>query len=391
MYIKADHPYLQYSGRIDDRDPETPVWVFPCTSVRIRFRGTQIGVFLRNRRVYWDNYLGVILDGVQTKLCISEETETAENPSGARYYELASGLADAEHELLLFKRQDGCHEVAVCGFTLNDGAELLPPPARPPRRIEVYGDSVSAGEVSEAVDYTGKPDPEHNGEYSNSWYSYAWLTARKLGAELHDIAQGGIALLDGTGWFAAPQYVGMETAWNKVHYNPELPVESAEKNNWKNAGTDKGKNSSTVMRESSRSVNACAGKSAEWDFSRYTPHVVIVAIGQNDSHPDDYMKDDPHGERAANWKRCYRSFLERLRDTYPNALIILSTTVLQHDEHWDLAIDEVCRAVGDPKIVHFLYRQNGRQTPGHIRIGEAEQMAEELASYIERFGETIWR
>ena len=45
----------------------------------------------------------------------------------------------------------------------------------PERRIKVYGDSVSAGEVSEAVDYTRKEDPEHNGEYSNSWYSYASL------------------------------------------------------------------------------------------------------------------------------------------------------------------------------------------------------------------------
>ena len=30
----------------------------------------------------------------------------------------------------------------------------------PERKIEVYGDSVSAGEVSEAVDYTGEEDPE---------------------------------------------------------------------------------------------------------------------------------------------------------------------------------------------------------------------------------------
>lgn len=47
-----------------------------------------------------------------------------------------------------------------------------------------------AGEVSEAVDYVEKEDPEHNGEYSNSWYSYSWMTARKLGAQIHDIAQG---------------------------------------------------------------------------------------------------------------------------------------------------------------------------------------------------------
>src|SRR5699024_12424939 len=103
-------------------------------------------------------------------------------------------------------------------LSLHDAIPIYP--ERPRRRIEVYGDSVSAGEVSEAVDYVGKPDPEHNGQYSNSWYSYAWMTAWKLGAEIHDIAQGGIALLDGTGWFNAPDYVGMETAWDKIHYNP---------------------------------------------------------------------------------------------------------------------------------------------------------------------------
>lgn len=136
----------------------------------------------------------------------------------------------------------------------------------PERKIEVYGDSVSAGEVSEAVDYTGKEDPEHNGEYSNSWYSYAWMTARKLNAQIHDIAQGGIALMDHTGWFYEPEAIGMETAWNKIHYNPIF------------------------------------GEAKEWDFAGYTPQVVVVAIGQNDNHPDDYMKEDYHSEKSRKWR-----------------------------------------------------------------------------------------
>jgi len=73
------------------------------------------------------------------------------------------------------------------------------------KRIEVYGDSVSAGEVSEAVDFVGKEDPEHEGGYSNSYYSYGWILARKLGAQIHDIAQGGIALMDGEGWYHEPE------------------------------------------------------------------------------------------------------------------------------------------------------------------------------------------
>lgn len=48
------------------------------------------------------------------------------------------------------------------------------------------------------------------------------MTARNLNAQIHDIAQGGMALMDGTGWFHEPDYIGMETAWNKIHYNPDF-------------------------------------------------------------------------------------------------------------------------------------------------------------------------
>lgn len=35
-----------------------------------------------------------------------------------------------------------------------------------------------------------------------------------------------------------------------------------------------------------------------------------------------------------------------------------------------------------------MFRRNGRGTPGHLRIPEAEEMAEELAAYMESLG--IW-
>ena len=138
-------------------------------------------------------------------------------------------------------------------------------PKKTDKRIEGYGDSVSAGEVSEAVDFVGKEDPEHEGGYSNSYYSYGWILARKLGAQIHDIAQGGIALMDGEGWYHEPEQIGMETVWNKVHYNTRL-----------------------------------SGMS-DWDFSRYIPQVVIVAVGQNDCHPEDYMKEEYCHPQARKW------------------------------------------------------------------------------------------
>ena len=346
MKIRPDDKRLSYSGRIDWSDPRAPVFIYPCTSVAFRFAGERLKVHVENRRAYWANYLGCIIDGRQVTLPLPE--------TGEAILEIPVEEEKREHSALLFKRQDACHEVKLTCIEIGEGGTLLDALPKPARRIEVYGDSVSAGEVAEAADYAGREDPEHNGEYSNSWYSYAWLTARALHAELHDIAQGGIALLDGTGWFHAPDYIGMETAWNKIRYQREL------------------------------------GEILRWDFEKYIPHVVIVAFGQNDSNPEDYMKEDFHGKKAENWRRRYRRFLEGLRAVYPAAHIVCCTTLLFHDRAWDDAIGQVVEEMADGKITQYLFERNGVGTPGHLRITEAKEMAAELSAYMENLGIEEW-
>ena len=103
------------------------------------------------------------------------------------------------------------------------------------------------------------------------------------------------------------------------------------------------------------------------------------------------MAVDYDGKRAAHWREQYRKFLRTLRRVHPQAHIICTTTILGHNENWDKAIDQVCRELKDDKVHHFLYSKNGCGTPGHIRIPEAEQMAEELSAYIESLGEEIWK
>lgn len=342
--IELDRKELIYNGRIDRRSPQKPEFIFPASSVHFRFRGRKAVLTVENRNVYWNNYAGAVVDGKQRKWLLEKEGKTR--------IALVDEENAGEHDILFFKRQDCCHEMVLCALELSEDGALLAHPAVPERKIEVYGDSVSAGEVSEAVDFTGKEDPEHNGEYSNSWYSYAWMTARKLNARIHDIAQGGIALMDKTGWFHEPDGIGMESVWDKLHYEPKL------------------------------------GETAPWDFSEYVPDGVIVAIGQNDSHPEDYMKEDANCERSRLWKRKYKNFLENLRKRYPEAYIVCCTTLLNHDRSWDDGIGEVCGKMGDERISHYIFRRNGKGTPGHLRIGEAEEMAEELAAYME---EWIWK
>lgn len=345
-WISPEHPAMQYMGRIDFEDPKNPVWVFPATCVKLRFTGSFVRAVVTNMRGCWNNYVGVLLDGKESKLLLQ--------PSGQQELLLGENLGGGEHELTFFKRMDSCHQIIFHGLILEEGAVVSAPDPLPGRRIEVYGDSVSAGEVSEAVEYCGLSDPPHNGEFSNSYYSYAWFTARMLNAQLHDVAQGGIALLEGTGYFHAPDYLGMEYMYDKIQYNTQI------------------------------------APAKQWDFGRYTPHVVIVAIGQNDNHPDDYMQDGYDHPKAVNWRSHYLAFIRKLREIYPKAAIILSTTILNHSENWDKSIHAVWEELADPNVHHFLYSLNGCGTHGHIRIPEAEQMGRELSAFIEALGPDVW-
>lgn len=336
--ILPDADRLQYSGRIDFDYAEGPLWVYPCTYVKLRFRGKSIQAVMTNQRSYWQSEMGWILDGKEGRAVLKDE--------GVTVFTIAEDLEDGEHELCLYKRMDACHRVVFHGFVVEEGFTLLEPPARPARRIEVFGDSVSAGEVSEAVHCCGQPDPEHNGEYSNSYYSYAWLTARALGAELHDIAQGGVALMDNTGYYNMPNTRGMEWIYDKIQYQSE------------------------------------EGGSKLWDFSQYTPQVVILAFGQNDNHPEDIMQDF-EGEKAKLWRERYGAFVQKLRTLYPQAHIICKTTILCHNFSWDRAIETVVEELQDEQVHYFKYSNNSVGTPGHIRRPEAEKMADELSAYIE--------
>ena len=279
MHISSDDNRLQYCGRIDFDDPKAPVFVYAASFVSIRFTGKSIAVKLANKRAYWSSRMGYILDGQQGQFLLASDQE----PST---YVIADDLADSEHTLLLFKRMDSCHIVTFLGFELEDGASVLAPAPLSSRKMEVFGDSVSCGEVSEAVEFS-------------------------------DVKQ--------------------------------------------------------------------------WDFSRYTPNVVILAFGQNDNHPDDYMAEDYNGEKAKNWREHYQRFLEHLMQIYPKATFILTTTILEHNENWDISIEEVCQKVHSPRVHHFLYSKNGKGTPGHIRIPEAEQMSDELTAFINGLGDEIWK
>ena len=345
-FISADSDSVSYMGRVDFSDKKAPKIIYAGSNITLNFQGTSVGAVVRNHRMYAINELGALVDGKEVRIAIPEQDNEA-------FITIAENLEDTGHEVILFKRQDATHYFDFMGFAID--GEVLPKCKKPARRIECYGDSVSAGAVCEAVEYTAKLDPEnHDGIYDNAWHSYSMITARNLGAEINNNAQGGIAIFDGTGYYHAPDFIGMESAYDKLCYFPE-------------------------------------GGITEWDFSRYTPHVVIFAVGQNDPHHEGFEDldiNDP--EYRLKWKTAYKKIISDLREKYPKATFVLILTVLMHAQGWDKAVEEIAQELCDDKIHYLKFKRAGKATPGHPRLPEQYEMAQELTAFISNLGDEIW-
>lgn len=346
-FIQADNPAFRYEGRIDYQDPAAPLLIQAGSAVYLKHAGESLSVRITVIHHHFENALGVLVDGKESKIVLNTDGATHDYPIPLE------GENGKPREIILWKRGDGgAYYCAFHGVIIGESDHLESAGPAPKRRIECYGDSVSAGEICEAVSCTGKLDPDnHGGLYSNAWHSYSMMCARKLGAEIHNNAQGGIAVLDHTGFFVNGT-VGLISTWDKLRYSPEI------------------------------------GPCSSWDFSTWTPHVVVFALGQNDAYPVNYINTDP--VRRNVWKDTYASIIKNLRARYPRALFVIITTLMQHDEGWDRALDAMTEELRDERIVRYRFARNGRGTPGHPRISEHAEMAGELANFIESFGEKIW-
>ena len=344
--ISANDPCVSCSGRIA-RQENGVHFYWAASSATVHFTGTELSATVSCNSIWGSNALGLVVDGRLSKVPVQKE-----NNGKSMTFLLANGLeADREHTAILYKRLDSSYDYVVEAFTCD--GDFLPAPPKPDLRLEFYGDSVTSGACIECVDYVGHPDPcSNDSSYDNSWFGYAWQTARALNADVHTISQGGIAVFNGTGYFHMPETIGMEDSWDKLCYFPE------------------------------------GGEITEWDFSRYIPDIVVFALGQNDHHDavnntDDLTVAGP--DYRAKWQNGYKQMVRSLAAKYPACTkYVFMTTVLMHDKCWDDAIGEIVRDLQAEGLqaAQYLFRRNGAATPGHPRIPEHTEMAEELTAYI---------
>lgn len=82
------------------------------------FSGNTIKIHFRNENAYWDNYLGYILDDKQGKALLKNDGETVMELKAEKNKENV-------HKLMIFKRQDDCHEMTFLGAELEENGEFL--------------------------------------------------------------------------------------------------------------------------------------------------------------------------------------------------------------------------------------------------------------------------
>jgi hypothetical protein len=331
--IKSTDPHIRYSGRIAFTD-STAELSWTATEVMINFNGTGVSAVLRDERS--DNNYNIIIDGKVMSVLHPEMAKKS--------YVLASGLPAGKHTLELFKRNEwAMGKTWFYQFVLDKGAKILAPPAAKKRKIEFFGNSISCGYAD--IDTTGQD--RGTSPYEDGYISYASLTARHFNAELHNTSKSGI---------------GITISW--------FPM---------------------IMPEMYDRLDA-TDPNSKWDFSKYTPDVVIINLFQNDCwltamHDNDQFKarfgtTPPTPEFIIN---AYQSFVKSIRSKYPKAKILCilgSMDATKAGSPWPGYIDKAVAGLNDKNILtHFIPYKN---TNGHPSAKEQRAMADDLVTFMEQ-------
>jgi hypothetical protein len=323
---------LQYTGRIDFARPAAPRLSWPGTSIAGRFTGRHLAVTLDDQN--GKNFFNVFIDGDLDKPFVIAAAK------GEKTYVVADDLKPGEHRFLITKRTEGEEgDTAFKGLALADGAKLLPPPPRPQRRIEFFGDSITSGMGNESPD----DGPDHLLKDKNNFMSYASITARNLNAEMHVISQSGIGIMISWFPFIMPQFYDQ--------------------------------------------LNAVGNNDTVWDFSRWTPDVVVINLMQNDSWLIDREKRLLPEPNEAQRIQAYKDFVLKIRKLYPRAYIVCalgSMDATRPGSRWPgyvrSAVEQIQREQNDGRIDTVFFEFTGYGP--HPRVKHHQANAAKLTAFI---------
>ena len=323
--IAADNPLIRYSGRWDVANPKKPRCDWPGTYLQARFGGTSITVKISGG----SNDFNVIIDGIwKSKLTVDGKTSQV----------AAEGLAPGQHTLLLTKRTEGFNGISTFeGFQLEDGQALGALPAASGKRIQFVGDSFTVGYGDEAT-VTSCPDKR---PYDNNYVAYGPVAAREVDAEYSVQAVSGLGMVH--------------------NYGDTSPL---------SAGPMPPLYEQTLF-----------AAPAKWDYSRFQPDIVCIALGTNDFS----TAVKPSQEQYSS---AYKQFIAKLRGWHPQARIMLLTyAVDNYQEKYVAALAVEVIAAGEKNLEHVKLPGVGAGEIGcdwHPNVAGQRKLADALLPAIRK-------
>lgn len=252
---------VQLAGRFDSYDATPAQFGWVGSAMIARFSGTGATLQMSGS----DDRYQVVIDGTLSPTILKVTS------SGK--FQVAQGLAAGTHDLVVWRRtESNASTSSYLGLTVADG-QLVPAPARPSRRLEIYGDSITAGYGIEGQG----PSCSVSQDNSNHYLTYGALTARALSAELHTVAWSGIGMYRNYGQSApASDTLTMPRVYARI-----MPsVDSA------------------------------------WDFGTWQPDAVVINLGTNDA--------STNGDPGTPYRTAYLDFVRGLRQKYPGTFFVLA-------------------------------------------------------------------
>lgn len=328
--IPADDNNYLYSGRIDFTQADSPFISWPGTSIKANFSGSFLAVVLDDEK--GQNYFNIIIDNnVQSPYVLQAK-------QGEQTYVISTALSSGAHSVEIYKRTEGEEGgTHFKGIKIDDEGAILQSSKPLQRKIEIFGDSISSGMGNEGADN----GVDHLKSDKNNYLAYGSIAARELNAQLHTISQSGIGVMISWFDFIMPQF-----------YNQ---------------------------------LSAVGNNNSQWDFSSWTPDVVVINLMQNDSWLIDRekrLKPAPSdNERIAYYQR----FVEKIRSIYPQAQLIcaLGSMDATQNDKWPnyvrQAVSNVQQA-GDDKIDTLFFDFNGYGQ--HPRVAQHNTNAKKLVAFI---------
>ena len=99
--IRPSDPAIRYTGRIDNSNPDAPFLIYVCSQVEFRVTGHVLRVFIENIHSFYENRLGVIINGVESAVLLESGAQVID--LSARDIADVTIKADSLEELVILK------------------------------------------------------------------------------------------------------------------------------------------------------------------------------------------------------------------------------------------------------------------------------------------------